>query len=42
MIMSNGFLSQDEINALLNGEGGASDSPKPADYANGLSHDEED
>lgn len=42
MIMSNGFLSQDEINALLNGEGGASDSPKPADNANGLSHDEED
>ena len=42
MIMSNGFLSQDEINALLNGEGGASDSPKPADNANGLRHDEED
>ena len=40
MIMSNGFLSQDEINALLNGEGGASDNPQ--EDTEGLSHEEED
>ena len=40
MIMSNGFLSQDEINALLNGEGGAGDNPKTDNE--GLSHEEED